>query len=173
VPTLVTYFVESLNEQLETAMGSPLDVAGARLNAEEQNPRRDLLRLYTLADRATHTWVLTALRADRCPAGPDPPALEGLGPIATPDAARAAEHAINAYRQSASSDTVRDALFAVQKCLGVCMGLPALASLPVVTPLLPGARWASRALATIATLCSAASITEEIEATIRVLLAVR
>jgi hypothetical protein len=169
-PTLASYFIASLYERLPRPLRSRLHSAGLRPHAEQQDPRRDLRRLYKLADRAMHEWSALALATEGSDAEPSLLGLKSLGHILDDDAAAIAEQNIGSYRQAASTRGTRAVLLSTQKCLRACADISLLDPPPAVTPLLPGARWAA---SSFAALCSLDAIdpVEEASATMGILYA--
>jgi hypothetical protein len=167
-PTLVAYFLASLYEQLTRPLGSQLHAAELQPPIEQQEPQRDLRRLYQLADRATHRWAALALEAEGPAAEASMLGLKSLERIHDDGAAAVAEQAIGGYRQRATTRWVRNTLLSTQKCLRICGSLSVLDPPKAVTPLLPGARWAASSLATLAAQ-NVVDIGEETETTISAL----
>lgn len=151
-PTLASYFLASLYEGLPRPLRSRLHSAGLQPHAEPQDPRRDLRRLYKLADRATHEWSALALATEGRDAEPSLLGLKRLGHLLDDDAAAIAEQNIGSYRQAASTRGTRAVLLNTQKCLRICADISLLDPPPAVTPLLPGARWAAGSFAALCSL---------------------
>jgi hypothetical protein len=170
LPTLASYFLASLYERLPRPLSSRLHSAGLQPHAEQQDPRRDLRRLYKLADRATHEWSALALAIEGRDAEPSLLGLKSLGCILDDDAAAIAEQNIGSYRQAASTRGTRAVLLNTQKCLRVCADISLLDPPPAVTPLLPGARWAASSFAALCSL-DAVDPVEEANATMATLYA--
>ena len=148
-PTLVGYFIASLYEQLTRPLGNKLRAAGLTPRAEMYDSFRDLRRLYSLAERATHTWAALALGQEGRASEGSLLGLKSLEYVSDDGAAAVAEQAIGSYRRLASERGTRAVLLSAQKCLRVCAGLSLLDPPPAVTPLLPGARWAASSLAAL------------------------
>lgn len=159
-PTLAAYFLASLYEQLTRPFGARLHTAGLQQRPEQQDPRRDLRRLYKLAERATHTWSMRALKTEGRAAEPSLLGLKSLERIEDDGAAAIAEQAVGSYRQRATERGTRAVLLNTQKCLRVCADLSLLAPPSAVTPLLPGARSAASSLASLCSLGVADPVAE-------------
>jgi hypothetical protein len=150
LPALSAYFLGSLYVQLSRPLALQLHAAGVEAPEEAQEPARDLRRLYRLADRATHTWARAALLEEAHPGDARILGLDSLEQIHDDTAAAVAEQQIGAYRRSSSERKPRDVLLSVQKCLRLCADLDQLNPPSAITPLLPGARLAAAAVATLA-----------------------
>jgi hypothetical protein len=170
LPTLASYFLASLYEQLPRPLGSRLHSAGLQPQAEPQDPRRDLRRLYKLADRATHEWSALALATEGRHAEPSLLGLKSLEHILDHDAAAIAEQNIGSYRQTSSTRGTRAVLLNAQKCLRICADISLLDPPSAVTPLLPGARWAASSFVALCSL-EAVDPVEEANATMATLYA--
>jgi len=169
-PTLAAYFLASLYDQLPRSFGSRLRSAELGPRAEPQDPRRDLRRLYRLAQRVMHRWVVMALEAEGPAAEASLLGLKSLEPIEDDEAAAVAEQAIGGYRQMAAGRTTRAVLLSAQKCLRVCADSSLLDPSGAATPLLPGARHAAGALAALCAL-EVCDLVKETSATLETLYA--
>lgn len=169
-PTLASYFLSTLFEQLTKPLGIQLNAAGVAAPLDGQDPARDLRRLYQLANRATHVWARTALLETTPQSEASVLGLDSLGSILDGEAAAVAEQALGGYRHATNERKPREVLLQVQRCLRVCAALTPLDPPIAVTPLLPGARSAAGALAALAA-NGAVSIVPEARETLELLAA--
>jgi hypothetical protein len=169
MPTLAAYFLTCLYDQLTRPDGAQVHSAGLQPQDEQQNPRRDLERLYWLAQRATETWAVRALETEGGVAGQSLRGRTMLAPLQVDATAPiVAEQAVGAYRQAATNRGTRAVLLGAQKCLRVCAGLSLHDPPSAITPILPGARHAASSLAALCAM-GACNPVEEVGATMDVL----
>lgn len=169
MPTLAAYFLTCLYDQLARTHGAQLHSAGLQPQDEQQNPRRDLERLYLLAQRATETWAVRALETEGGVAGPSLRGRTMLAPLQVDATAPiVAEQAVGAYRQAAANRGTRAVLLGTQKCLRVCAGFSLHDPPSAITPLLPGARHAASSLTAFCAM-GACDPAEEASATMEML----
>lgn len=151
-PTLAAYFLGSVHQQLTRPLGERLARVRLRPQEEPSDTRRDLRRLYQLAEIATHRWSAAALTAEADAAQASLVGLASIPRIEDDGTAAIAEQAIGSYRQHANDRGTRAVLLNTQKCLRECAALPYLNPPAAVTPLLPGVRSAAAALAVLCSL---------------------